>query len=272
MREKILGVNVDFVSRQEAVKKISSWVEYSEKQPLKQVVTAYSEFLVRANYDKRFKEIINKADLVTPDGISVLAAGHYLKESKNRNLIFKLLIGFGTGLDILSGSLGDTVTGVWLFEKLSELAGANGWKVFLLGSWGDTAERTATMLLKRFPGIIVDSDPGEKKVGSNEDRNKEVIKKINEFQPDILCVTYSPVVQEKWIEENRDKLKAKVAIGLGGTFNEFLGEFKKAPSWMEKMGLKWLWRLIQEPKRWRRILNAVVVFPWLVFLESFKQE
>ena len=75
MREKILGVNVDFVNRQEAVKRISSWIEYSEKQPIHQVVTAYSEFLVKARSDEGFKKVINEADLVTPDGVSVLAAG-----------------------------------------------------------------------------------------------------------------------------------------------------------------------------------------------------
>ena len=134
-------------------------------------------------------------------------------------------MGFGTGLDILSGSLGDTVSGVWLFEKLAELAGKNGWRVFLLGGWGDTAERTARMLLERFPGIIVDFDAGEKRVGKDPKKNNEVIEKINDFNPDLLCVTYRPMVQEKWIGENKARLKVKVAIGLGGTFNEFLVQF-----------------------------------------------
>jgi len=63
-----------------------------------------------------------------------------------------------------------------------------------------------------------------------------------------------------------------VAIGVGGTFNEYLGEFKKAPVWMEKHGLKWLWRLIIQPHRWRRMIDAVIVFPWLVFRESLKRK
>lgn len=270
MREKILGVNVDILNRPESVSRIASWINEKNVKRTKLIVTAYSEFFVTANYDKEFKKIINEADLVTPDGVSVLAAASYQKAAKGKSLPIKLLSGFGEGLNIITGSLGETVTGVWLFEELCKLAGKNKWKVFLLGSWGDTARRTATMLLKRFPGIIVEYDEGEKLVGTDPVKNSEVIKKINAFKPDLLCVTYRPVIQEKWIYRNRDLLGAKVAIGLGGTFNEFLGDFKKAPKWMEGMGLKWLWRMIQEPKRIMRIIKAVIVFPWLVFQDSLK--
>lgn len=270
MREKILGVNIDILNRQETVSKIVSWLKEKNFKETRLIVTAYSEFFVRATKDRKFRKVINSASLVTPDGISVLAASRYLKNSKNKSIFEKMLTGFSTGLDILAGSLGDTVTGVWLFEEMCYLAEKNKWKVFLLGGWGDVASRTAEMLVKRFPGIIVTSDSGEKKVGTDEKRNLEVIEKINDFKPDILCVAYNPVVQEKWIYNNRHVLKARMAIGLGGTFNEVLGDFKKAPKWMERMGLKWLWRLFQEPKRFRRIMRAVIVFPWLVFQESIK--
>jgi len=82
-------------------------------------------------------------------------------------------------------------------------------------------------------------------------------------------VAYGPKVQEKWIYENKRKLKAKVAIGLGGTFDEVLGEFPKAPAWMEKRGLKALWRLWVQPKRLPRVWRGLVVFPWKVF-KSYK--
>ncbi len=268
MGNRILGIKVDILNRQDSVSKIVTWAKEKKSTQTKLIITAYSEFFVKANTDPDFKHVMNSADLVTPDGISVLAASRYIELTKGKSLGYKLLTGFGLGIDIITGSLGDTVTGVWLFEELCRISGMNGWKVFLLGGWSDTAERTATMLLKRFPGIKVRYDKGEAKVGTDKKVNEEVIKKINEYSPEFLFVTYNPVKQEKWIYENRDRLKAKVAIGLGGTFNEFLGDFKKAPRWMEKTGLKWLWRLIQEPKRFGRIMRAVIVFPWLVFKES----
>ena len=125
--------------------------------------------------------------------------------------------------------------------------------------------RATVMLQKRFPGIKVAYDEGEERVGSDEKKNKQVIAKINEFEPDILFVSYNPIKQEKWMYKHRSQLKAKIGIGVGGTFNEYLGEFKKAPTLMERMGLKWLWRLMVEPRRFGRIMRAVIVFPWLVF-------
>jgi N-acetylglucosaminyldiphosphoundecaprenol N-acetyl-beta-D-mannosaminyltransferase len=83
-----------------------------------------------------------------------------------------------------------------------------------------------------------------------------------------LFVAYGPGKQEKWVWQNKRRLKAKVAIGVGGTFDEVLGKFPTAPAWMEKRGLKWLQRLVVDPKRWRRIINAVIIFPWMVFKNS----
>ena len=95
-----------------------------------------------------------------------------------------------------------------------------------------------------------------------------MVEKINNFKPDLLFVAYAPIKQEKWIESHRDSLKVKVAIGIGGTLNEYVGDLKLAPEWMQKMGLKWLWRLWLEPRRWRRMIDAVVIFPWMVFRKS----
>ena len=91
-----------------------------------------------------------------------------------------------------------------------------------------------------------------------------MVEKINKFKPDILFVAYNPVKQEKWIAKNKKSLKVGVAIGIGGTLNEFVGDLKPTPLWMQQAGLKWLWRLILEPFRWKRMINAVIVFPWMV--------
>ena len=297
---KILGVKVDEISRQETIDKISSWI--GKREGLKHVVTIYSEFLLVAEKDEEFKKATKKADLVVPDGVGVLAALEYKKittraaqhsgrdlryASATRRRVALLFAGLRVGVDGLRGNLGEPVTGVWLFEELVGLAAKNGWKVFLLGGFGDTAERLAEKLknasldpfdsakaslrMTKRMGLQVEFDAGEQRVGrileSSQTRpqNDEVIEKINEFKPDLLFVAYGPIKQEKWIYKNKGKLKAKVAIGLGGTFDEVLGEFPRTPEWMEKRGLKALWRLVVQPKRLPRIWRGMVVFPFRVW-------
>ena len=264
----MLGVNVDVLGKGDVIKTILSWLKEDDFR-LKHIVTAYSEFFVTAAKDAEFRKVINEADLVTPDGVSVLAAIKYNKlVKKGDGIVDKLFKGLGVGLDVLKGDLGETVTGVWLFEELCRVSGKKRHKVFLLGGWGGVAGRAATMLLKRFPGIRVASDEGEQMAGQEDLKNERAIKAINRFKPDILFVAYSPVKQEKWIAKHREVLKAKVAVGVGGTFDEFVGDLPGSPEWMSKSGLKWLWRLWLQPKRLGRIVRAVVVFPWLVFKES----
>jgi N-acetylglucosaminyldiphosphoundecaprenol N-acetyl-beta-D-mannosaminyltransferase len=114
-------------------------------------------------------------------------------------------------------------------------------------------------------------DAGESRVGTDRAVDERVVHKINAFKPDLLFVQYNPVKQEKWIAGHLSRLQARVIMGVGGTFNEYLGDFKAAPVWMERVGLKWLWRMIVEPKRLGRIFRAVVVFPWLVFVRSLRR-
>lgn len=258
-----MDLPVDVLSRVESLELLGGWIANDDKMKL--VVTAYSEFYVRAQTDLEFRKVMQSADLVTPDGVSVLAAVKYLDRVKGKSVVDRLFQGLRVGAEGLRGKVGETVTGVWLFENLTKMAADKGWKVFLLGGWGNVSGRTARRLLKRLPKLKVAYDQGEEQVGMDELANKRVIEKINQFAPDILFVAYNPIKQEKWLAKHRNVLKTKIGIGVGGTFNEFMGEFPKAPQWMERMGLKWLWRVRVEPKRLGRIIRAVVVFPWLVF-------
>ncbi|MBU1200849.1 WecB/TagA/CpsF family glycosyltransferase [Patescibacteria group bacterium] len=268
---KILGIEVDEVNRQEAIEKISGWV--GGKGSLKHVVTIYSEFLLAAEEDKDFRRAVEKADLVVPDGVGVLAAMEY---GRRVNLYgSRIKCGMTVGGMGLRGELGEPVTGVWLFEELVRLAAEKDWKVFLLGGFGDTVERLARKLHVKGPTLDIGWDAGEPrltfakaKLGRVNRKNERVVEKINRYKPDLLMVAYGPVSQEKWIYENKKKLKVKVAIGVGGTFNEVLGEFARAPKWMEKRGLKAVWRLLVQPKRLPRIFRAMVVFPWRIYIDS----
>lgn len=270
-RAMILGSRVDLVGRTEAVKAINSYIIAKKRGEMKLVVTAYSEFYVQATKDAEFRYILNSSDLVVPDGVSILAAYRYGQKLQTPSTkIQRLRHGLSTGIDILRGKVGESVTGVYLFEKLVKLAAKNGYKVFLLGSKPGVAAQAAARLSQKYKELSIKFDAGEERLGTDAKKNEEVIKKINDFKPDLLFVAYNPIKQEKWLWENKGKLKVKVGMGVGGTFDEYIGSVPKAPVIMERMGLKWLWRLITEPSRLPRIIRAVIVFPWLVFKESLK--
>ena len=262
---KILGVNIDEVNRREAVEKISGWIKPAFAKGYggaKHVVTIYSAFVLAAEKDNEFRQAVSKASLVVPDGVGVLAALRYGKGDKG------LWNGLRVGWEGLMGDLGEPVTGVWLFEELVGLAANHGWKVFLLGGYGDTASRLAAKLKRENPKLKIEFDAGEQGMSSDKEskqENRRVIEKINKYKPDLLMVSYGPRSQEKWIYKNKKRLKVRVAIGLGGTFDEVLGLLPRTPVWMEKRGLKALWRLMIQPKRLPRIWRGMVVFPWKVY-------
>jgi N-acetylglucosaminyldiphosphoundecaprenol N-acetyl-beta-D-mannosaminyltransferase len=265
----ILGSKLHLLSPREA----TDWVvsNWGFAGRMKYVVTSYSEFFVRASEDERFRHVINAADLVTPDGVSALMASDFVRYSNNKHTFQRLVYLMVLISRALSGKY-KTVSGVYLFGEMMQLAHVHRKRVFLLGGWGDVSKRVTDRLREDFEGLEVCFDAGEVVVGSDKRKNQQVIKKINDFAPDILCVAYNPVTQEKWMYDHRDKLKAGVAIGLGGTFNEFLGDFPKSPSWMERSGLKWLWRVVVDPKRLPRIYRAVVVFPVMVWKSVPRQK
>lgn len=268
MKDRVLGTRVDVVSRNEALEVITDWIESSTEPKL--VSTAYSEFFVTARCDEDFRMALEGSDLVTPDGIGPLAAIRYKFLIAHCSLLIcKLAAGLRTGVDILRGRVGETVSGYWLFQNLMEKAAENGWKVFLLGGFGETAEKLTLNLSNKYKGLSIKYDKGAQNKREMDDAvNDRVIQKVNNFKPDLLFVAYGPVKQEKWLKANKSKLKVKVAMGVGGTFDEALGKVKEAPVAFERMGLKWLWRLIQQPRRMGRIWKAVIVFPWIVFREK----
>lgn len=255
---------IDKIGETQAISKIDSWLR-TPSGKMKLVTTVNAEFVVEAENDYDFCKTLNASDMATPDGISILAAFRYAKLASGKGFIRRIVTGLAVGGEILSGSLGRPVTGVFLFENLISLAREKNWKIFVLGGRDMVAQRTAEKIQQDYPGTRVQFDAGESAVGESEVESQRILAKINRFKPDILFVAYGMVKQETWLWQNRKELKVGVGIGVGGTFDEFLGDFPKSPQLFSRMGLKWLWRLIVEPRRFKRIWRAIVVFPWLVF-------
>src|SRR3989344_6634614 len=270
--KKVLGTRLDLVGREEALDLIGKWL--TAKAPrLKMVATAYSEFFVKAIGDVDFRMALESSDLIIPDGIGPLTAINFTELlSPSDNVFQKVVKGMKTGGAVLAGKVGQPVAGYWLFKELVQKAVQKGWRVFLLGGFGDTAEQVKLKLEKLNGNLEIEADPGSQRLDRADDENERVIEKINMFKPDLLFVAYGPVKQEKWLAVNKGKLKVKVALGVGGTFDEFLGLVKPAPVFMTRIGLKWFWRLLQQPQRLPRIFKATIVFVWLVFVESLRKE
>jgi N-acetylglucosaminyldiphosphoundecaprenol N-acetyl-beta-D-mannosaminyltransferase len=229
------------------------------------VVTAYSEFFLQAQKSSLFKKALEKADIIIPDGVSVLEAVDFL-ESRKSNILVEITRGLIIGLKTLQGKYSDRVTGVELVKLLLE---EKKKKIMLIGGWGGVAEKLA----KRYD-CFFDNGPDIVK-NLTEDENTNLIYHISRVKPDILLVSFGRFKQEIWIANNLDKLHCKIVMGVGSAFDEVLGEGKWAkpvPAWVKNSGLKWLWRVTQEPAHIKRAWNAFPLFPLSVLKEKLNKK
>jgi N-acetylglucosaminyldiphosphoundecaprenol N-acetyl-beta-D-mannosaminyltransferase len=241
MRRTVLGINIDDVSKEEALGIVSSWLT-PNRYPLtaKLIFTPGPEFLVTAQKDEEFKKILNSSDLNIPDGF---------------------------GLQLFGG-VKNRIAGVDFMLALCQQAAKNGWTVGLLGGGEGVAYKTKEVLEKKFPKIkivlAVDGKKADKIVSGYEVLNT-TSKPI-----DILFVALGHPKQEKFLWQlsaNCYPLTAKyfrVGMGVGGSFDFISGIVSEPPAFLSKLGLKWLGRLISRPGYMLpKIWKAVILYPWL---------
>jgi N-acetylglucosaminyldiphosphoundecaprenol N-acetyl-beta-D-mannosaminyltransferase len=232
---QLLGVRIDNITMAEALDKIRDFLNDGRQH---YIVTPNSEILVLAQKDEEFRKILNNADLSIPDGAGLIWASRRLGKSLKERV---------TGTDLINQL------------KVNPPDGGEKLKVFLLGGRNGVAKKIA-------------SDWSAVVGFSEETEDIELFARIRQCQPDILLVALGAPKQEKWITENLTKVPSvKVTIGVGGAFDFLSGKIRRAPVFIQKMGLEWFWRLILQPSRIGRIFNAVVVFPWLI-LKSRKNQ
>lgn len=211
------------------------------------IVTVNPEFVMEMIKNPIFDKSVKKADLRVIDGVGLL----WGKEvSKEKNIFGKLLRALKIGTKILGGKeKEELISGADLIDGLGNLASKEKMKVFFLGGWGNRAQKSGENLKKKYKDLEFKACSGRPDFS-----DEETIRQINDFKTDILLVAYGMKKQEEWIEANLDKLKVKVVLGVGRSFDYYSGELKRAPEWVRKMGLEWLYSLIKEPKRWKRQL------------------
>lgn len=226
---RILGVRVDEVNMEEALAAVEKFIAafHTGQKKLSQVVTINPEGIWLAQEDAVLEAIINDAALVTPDGNGILWA------AAQQGII-----------------LPERVTGIDLTYRLAELAAQKGWSLYLLGAKEGVAQAASAKLTAQYPGLIIKGVEN----GYFRDREQQVVEQIAAAAPDILLAALGMPFQEKWLAEHCEQLGCGVAIGVGGSFDVISGQVKRAPALFRKLRLEWLWRLLADPKRWRRYL------------------
>jgi N-acetylglucosaminyldiphosphoundecaprenol N-acetyl-beta-D-mannosaminyltransferase len=259
----VLGVRFHPLDRKQAAQAV---IELARSGGRHYVVKPYSEFMPPARGDARIRDILNGASLCLADGAGILWAAHYLSLRGGSLRAFlqlpAALLSLLTSSAALRRPLPQAMRGVdFTWGMLEALAGV-GLSVYLLGGTTDELDGTAACIEERFPDLrIVGKHDGYFK--TRDAQNDEVIAAVNAAAPDVLLVAMGFPRQEKWIAENLPRLDVRVAVAEGGSFSFISGTTRRAPGWMRRAGLEWLFRLLRQPSRLRRQL-ALPVFVWLV--------
>jgi N-acetylglucosaminyldiphosphoundecaprenol N-acetyl-beta-D-mannosaminyltransferase len=234
----ILGIRVDDVTYEEAVAKVDEFI--ADGRP-HQVTTVNPEFIMTAQGDPNFAQILNRAHLNLPDGQGLIWAA-----------------------SLLGTPLRERVTGVDTVLRLAQLAAEKGYSIFLLGAGEGVAAAAARELKSRFPPLMIAGTYAGSPAPEEDDQITDLIRRT---RPHLLLVAYGAPHQEKWISRNMERVAVPVSMGVGGAFDFISGAAKRAPRWVQRMGLEWLYRLGHQPWRWRRML-ALPMFGLLVLRES----
>ncbi|MDD3284558.1 MAG: WecB/TagA/CpsF family glycosyltransferase [Patescibacteria group bacterium] len=236
-KTNILTIDIDNITLKETLKKIENFVD-DDKQHY--IVTPNPEIVLKAQKDSYYRAVLNNADISVPDGTGIILASWVIG-----NPIYK------------------KITGIDLCWEICKLSSQKEYKIFLLGGKDNSSKIAKTKLELKYKNIkIVGAEDGFENIKniSNEE-NKNIIDKINESCAQILFVAYGAPFQEKWIYENLGKIsKVKVAMGVGGSIDFISGKAIRAPRLLRAIGLEWVWRLIIEPNRIQRILDATITY------------
>lgn len=269
---KILKVRFDKITMKEALAKA---MDFAKDQKQHYICTPNPEILLAAENNPKYQEVLNHSDLNIADGIGILWASKFEKMTQgnktNLTIFAKWLSSLSSILfypKYIRTELAERVTGTDLMQNICKEASTENLKIFLLGAANGVAEKVKTILEKNYPKIkIVGTFAGSARQEDEED----IIKKINKTDAQILFIAYGAPAQELWIARNLKKLNTvKLAIGIGGAFDYIAGIRKRAPKLLQKLGAEWLYRLIQQPSRIKRIFNATVKFPVKVLKKRLK--
>lgn len=240
MKYQILNTSIHSYDINETTERI---IENIEKRNHIYQVSINASKINLIDDDPRLKDIISRADLVNADGMSIIWAAKILKVPiKHR------------------------VTGVDLFYKLLDISEQRGYSIYFLGATEESIEEMISLLKKNHPLLKI--------AGYHDGYYKDselIAEEIKEARPDILFLGFSSPKKEIWIEEHQQKINVPFVMGVGGSFDIYSGKTKRAPAALQKVGMEWFYRFIQEPVRmFDRYIIGNILFVKKVFKEKFK--
>jgi N-acetylglucosaminyldiphosphoundecaprenol N-acetyl-beta-D-mannosaminyltransferase len=239
---RILGVRVDALTYEGLLAAIGEFVVQGTPH---QIATLNPEFVMAAHSNAAFRDVLEQADLCMADGVGLLWAarrqGHPLPERV-------------TGSD-----------GVPLIAGRAAQAGLG---LYLLGAAPGVAERAARVLAERYPGLRI---TGTCAGSPAEEDAERIVALVRDASPDILFVAFGAPQQDLWIARHSEALCVPVMMGVGGAFDHIAGVRRRAPYWLQRLNLEWLFRLVTQPWRWRRQL-ALPKFVWAVLSQKTEKE
>ena len=238
-RVRIGQLEIDAVTFAQALDKIAQLVDRGHGGT---VFTPNVDHVVKAEHDPQFRRAYSRADLCLADGMPLVWASRFL-----------------------GSRLPEKVSGSDLVVPLVRLASERRWRTYLLGGGPGVAERAGEKLARELGANIVGTDAPI--IGSDgaDENSEQTLERLRAASPDLVLVAFGAPKQELWIDRFNDRIRPAVAIGVGGSLDFVAGQVRRAPAWMSRSGLEWLFRLLQEPQRmWRRYLIEDPVFVVIV--------
>jgi N-acetylglucosaminyldiphosphoundecaprenol N-acetyl-beta-D-mannosaminyltransferase len=242
----ILGVKIDETNLRLASQSIHDWIKNRQKT---YVCVAPVSTVVDCQKDEQYKDTVNQAGLVTPDGMPLVWLGR------------------------LSGSMYiERTYGPDLMLTVCEVGLQYNYRHFFYGATIETLHKLLVNLSTRFPKINIAGHYAPGFRANHELEHEQVLNEINKAKPDILWIGLGSPKQDFWMREHRDKLDVPVMVGVGAAFDFISGVKKQAPKWIRSTGLEWLYRLCQEPRRlWKRYLIGNSLFIYFLVIDFFKK-
>ncbi len=222
----VLGVKVARMSLQQVVEWIRVMVEQGKPR---HIVTANAEVIYKAHVEPEYLELLQKSDLVTADGSGVVLAANMLGQP-----------------------VPERVAGIDLVAEVFELAAEKNWSIYFLGAEPNVVEKAVLHTLEKYPNLQI---KGYRDGYYSQEETEQVVANINKQKPDILLVALGVPKQEVFIQQYLKELDVPLSIGVGGSFDILAGTATRAPAWMQRVGLEWFYRLLKEPRRFKRMLS-----------------
>lgn len=236
-RYMILNSYVNSLTMEETVSEIEKII--IKKKPTQHVVINASK-IVQMEKKPKLKSIVNNCPIINADGASILLASK-----------------------ILGVTLPERVTGIDLFYELLKLSNQKRYKIFLFGATENVVFKVNNIIKKKYPYLEI---VGYRNGYFSDDDERGIVEKIRMSNADIVFVAFSSPKKEYWINKYLDQMNVPFVMGVGGSFDVIAGTTRRAPLWMQKHGLEWLFRFVQEPQRmWKRYFIGNVTFVALIF-------